>query len=52
MSKKTPKPIIISAAQQFDMDKPRYNAHQTGHGAHVSKKCYNRKRKHRYSEGE
>lgn len=36
----------ITSEQQFEADKPRYNAHQTGHGAHRNKKTYTRKRKH------
>lgn len=44
---KTPKTIIITAQQQFDVEKPRYNAHQTGTGAHLNKKAYTRKQKHR-----
>jgi len=46
MSKKNHKRIIITAEQQFELDKPRFNAHQTGHGAHRSKKAYTRKSKH------
>jgi len=44
--KKTPTTIIITAHQQFDAQKPRYNAHQTGHGAH-GVKGYSRKVKHK-----
>ena len=43
---KTPKPIIIDKQLLFDMKKPRFNAHQTGTGAHKSKKAYRRKPKH------
>jgi hypothetical protein len=50
MSKKHNKPIIITAEQRFAAEKPRYNAHQTGHGAHKSKKAYTRKPKHRGQE--
>lgn len=47
MSKhKNIKPIVVTAEQQFDMGKPRFNAHQTGHGAHKNAKAYTRKRKH------
>jgi hypothetical protein len=49
MSKKknTPSVLIITAEQRFDVEKPRYNAHQTGHGAHKNKKAYTRKTKHK-----
>ena len=46
MGKKEPKPIIISAQQQFQTEKPRFNPFQTGHGAFTSKKAYKRKPKH------
>jgi hypothetical protein len=48
--KKNTQPLIITAQQQFDVEKPRYNAHQTGHGAHKNKKAYTRKCKHRGQE--
>lgn len=48
--KKNTQPIIITSQQRFAMEKPRYNAHQTGHGVHKNKKAYTRKQKHRYSE--
>ncbi len=41
------KPIVITSQQQFDLDKPRYNPFQTGHGIHKSKKGYSRKAKHK-----
>lgn len=43
------KPIIIkvSATRRFELDKPRYNPYQTGHGVHKSKKTYTRKVKHK-----
>jgi hypothetical protein len=44
------KPIIISGQLLWDKYKPRFNAHQTGTGAHKSKKVYNRKPKHRSEE--
>lgn len=46
MSKKNPKPLVITAQQQFETEKPRFNPFQTGHGAHTSKKAYKRKPKH------
>ena len=45
MAKKV-KIITITAQQQFDASKPRYNAYQTGHGAH-GKRGYSRKVKHK-----
>jgi len=42
-----PATIIITAMQQFEMEKPRYNPYQTGHGAHGNGKAYNRKQKHK-----
>jgi hypothetical protein len=44
---KPQKPIIITAEKRFELDKPRYNAHQTGTGAHKSAKAYTRKQKHK-----
>jgi hypothetical protein len=41
------KPIIITKESIFQLEKPRYNAHQTGTGVHKSKKAYTRKQKHR-----
>lgn len=46
VSNKKNKRYIITAQQQFDASKPRYNAHQTGTGAHGKNK-YSRKRKHK-----
>ena len=36
-----PKDLLIAA------QKPRYNAHQGGYGAHKSEKAYTRKQKHK-----
>lgn len=36
----------ITADELFDVQKPRYNAHQTGHGVHKNKKAYSRKSKY------
>lgn len=41
------KPIVISKEVIFAIEKPRYNAHQTGTGAHRSAKAYTRKQKHK-----
>ena len=46
MGKKEPKSIVVTAQQQFETQKTRYNPFQTGHGAHKSKKAYSRKPKH------
>ena len=40
------KPIVIAKEVVFAIEKPRFNAHQTGTGAHRSKKVYSRKQKH------
>lgn len=36
------KRFIISATDVWQVKKPRYNAWQTGHGAHKNKKIYDR----------
>lgn len=36
---------VLSSEEAFDVQKPRYNGWQTGHGKHKSKKDYNRKDK-------
>lgn len=38
------KKLVIPAEQVWQVQKPRYNAWQTGHGVHQSKKKYNRQR--------
>jgi hypothetical protein len=43
---KNAKPIIITAERLFELEKPRYNPHQTGCGAHGANK-YDRNRKHK-----
>ncbi len=37
----------ITKEYLWQVKKPRFNAHQTGTGAHKSKKKYTRKRKHK-----
>ena len=36
--------LVIPAEYVWQARKPRYNAWQTGHGAHQNKKHYNRKK--------
>jgi hypothetical protein len=48
--KNPPAVLVISAEQRFHTEKPRYNAHQTGTGAHKSAKAYRRNPKHRGQE--
>jgi hypothetical protein len=52
MKMKKAKPLVITAQQQFAAKKPRYNAYQTGYGAHTSKKVYRRRPKHKGAEPE
>lgn len=40
----------ITSADRFAAEKPRYNAHQAGTGAHRNKKAYTRKTKHKGQE--
>ena len=47
--KKTKTAIIIEPKDFFNMEKPRYNGWQTGHGIH-SKSKYCRKVKHKGKE--
>ena len=49
-NKNPPKVLVITAQAQFHQEKPRYNAHQTGTGAHKSIKTYTRKMKHKNGE--
>lgn len=39
--------FIIKKETIFNLDKPRFNAHQTGCGGHKNKKKYTRKSKYR-----
>lgn len=47
MSKKIKTEVIkvLSSEEAFDVQKPRYNGWQTGHGKHKNKKAYDRKDK-------
>lgn len=41
---------VIPADMLFEVEKPRFNPFQSGHGAHRNRKAYDRKRKHRGQE--
>jgi len=38
---------VMTAEQNFDLQKPRFDAFGVGHGVTASKKTYNRKQKHK-----
>ena len=39
--------IVIPKEKVLEVEKPRYNPFQTGHGENKNKKVYTRKEKHR-----
>lgn len=43
---KNVQPMVIIGSERWQAQKPRYNAHQTGTGAHGDRK-YSRKQKHK-----
>lgn len=46
IQRETQSGIVTIVMPRFDIEKPRYNAHQTGHGAHKNAKAYSRTTKH------